>query len=190
VAREKVENKYRAILDAAIAVFAERGFWDTPTSLISRTAGVADGTLFNYFKTKDDLINEVYLEAKRELAREMLKGFPANASLEEKMRHIWNQYIAWGVEHPDKFKVLHQIGTSYELSDEVKAQGTEPFAEIGHVAGECIAQGVFRDYPVEYLGALLESQAIMTVQFASENRDKLSYFQKIGFDILWRGITQ
>lgn len=189
MAREKVENKYRAILDAAVAVFAERGFWDTPTSLISRTAGVADGTLFNYFKTKDDLINEVYLEIKRDLARKMLEGLPANAPIQDKMRHTWNHYIAWGVENQDKFKVLHQIGTSYDLSDEVRAQATESYAEIAALASECIDRGVFRDYPVEYLGALVESQAILTIQFASAEPEKLAYFQKVGFDILWRGVT-
>jgi len=56
MAREKAADKEKAILEAAVAVFAERGFWNTPTSLISKTAGVADGTLFTYFATKDDLI--------------------------------------------------------------------------------------------------------------------------------------
>jgi AcrR family transcriptional regulator len=190
MARVKVRDKYRAILDAAVAVFAERGFWDTPTSLISKTAGVADGTLFNYFETKDDLIHEVYLDIKRELAHEMLEDLPARESVEGKLRHIWNQYIQWGVEHPERFKVLQQISASYELSDEVKAQANEPFIEIEQITNKSIARGEFRDYPVEYLGALVESLAIMTIHFASLNREKLAYYQKIGFDILWKGVTE
>src|SRR5215475_6020168 len=103
MARAKVQDKYRAILDAAISVFAEQGFWDTPTSLISKTAGVADGTLFNYFKTKDDLIHEVYLELKRELSGYLLDGLGNYDTLHDKMRHIWNHYVEWGVQNPDKF---------------------------------------------------------------------------------------
>jgi uncharacterized alpha-E superfamily protein len=41
-------------------LFAERGIGHTPTSAISAAAGIAEGTLFTYFKTKDELINELY----------------------------------------------------------------------------------------------------------------------------------
>ena len=64
MARPKSEDKRNAILDAATRVFAERGLAAAPTSEISRRAGVADGTLFTYFKTKDDLINALYREIK------------------------------------------------------------------------------------------------------------------------------
>jgi AcrR family transcriptional regulator len=187
--REKVQDKYRAILDAAVAVFAERGFWDTPTSLISKTAGVADGTLFNYFKTKDDLINEVYVYSKRELAKELLAGIDVHRSVRDKMQHLWNRYIVWGVEHPDKFKVLQQIGMFYEVTDAVKAQANEPFADFQQMISEYQANGMFKDYPIDYLAALVDSQAVMTVRLASMNRDNLVEYQRIGFDILWNGVT-
>src|SRR5688572_6537294 len=127
MARPKIQGKQQAIVDAAVSVFATRGFWDTPTSLISKTAGIADGTLFNYFQTKDDLINEVYLQIKRELASTLLEGLPENSSFEETLRHFWNHYIDWGVAHPDKFEVLQQIGCSFEVSALVKAEGMQPF---------------------------------------------------------------
>jgi len=59
-ARPKSEDKRNAILDAATRLFAERGLTAAPTSEISKQAGIAEGTLFTYFKTKDDLINALY----------------------------------------------------------------------------------------------------------------------------------
>ena len=55
---KRVENKEKtrqAILQAALGLFAERGFHHTTTKAISRKAGIAEGTLFNYFETKEDL---------------------------------------------------------------------------------------------------------------------------------------
>ena len=52
-------------------LFAERGIGHTPTSAISAAAGVAEGTLFTYFKTKDELLNELYRELRKEMDREM-----------------------------------------------------------------------------------------------------------------------
>src|SRR5580692_10447327 len=49
------ENTKRAILRAALELFAEKGFYNTTTKAISRKAGIAEGTLFNYFETKEDL---------------------------------------------------------------------------------------------------------------------------------------
>jgi AcrR family transcriptional regulator len=58
VSGKRAENKEKtkqAILKAALELFAERGFYRTPTKAISRRARIAEGTLFNYFPTKEDL---------------------------------------------------------------------------------------------------------------------------------------
>ena len=52
---ENKEKTKRAILQAALELFAQKGFYQTTTSAISRKAGIAEGTLFNYFETKEDL---------------------------------------------------------------------------------------------------------------------------------------
>jgi AcrR family transcriptional regulator len=52
---ENKEKTKKAILRAALELFAEKGFYQTTTKAISRKAGIAEGTLFNYFETKEDL---------------------------------------------------------------------------------------------------------------------------------------
>src|SRR5438552_6841248 len=55
---KRIENKEktrRAILKAALNLFAEKGFYGTTTKAISQKARIAEGTLFNYFETKEDL---------------------------------------------------------------------------------------------------------------------------------------
>jgi AcrR family transcriptional regulator len=54
----RVENKVKtkkAILEAALGLFSKKGFYNTTTKEISVKAGIAEGTLFNYFRTKEDL---------------------------------------------------------------------------------------------------------------------------------------
>jgi AcrR family transcriptional regulator len=52
---ENKEKTRRAILQAALDLFAQKGFYQTTTKAISRKARIAEGTLFNYFETKEDL---------------------------------------------------------------------------------------------------------------------------------------
>ncbi|HAZ3452149.1 TPA: helix-turn-helix transcriptional regulator, partial [Klebsiella pneumoniae] len=56
MARPKSEDKKQALLEAATAAFAQSGI-AASTSAIARSAGVAEGTLFRYFATKDELLN-------------------------------------------------------------------------------------------------------------------------------------
>ena len=73
-----LNDKRGRIMDAAIKVFAERGFHTATVAEIARAAGVADGTIYLYFKGKDDLLlrlfdekmTELLAEARNELARE------------------------------------------------------------------------------------------------------------------------
>lgn len=58
MARPKSEDKKQALLDAATTAFAQSGI-AASTALIARKAGVAEGTLFRYFATKDDLLNSI-----------------------------------------------------------------------------------------------------------------------------------
>ncbi len=57
----KMSEKERKILDAAIAVIAEKGFSAASTSEIARQAGVAEGTIFRYFKTKKDILRGILI---------------------------------------------------------------------------------------------------------------------------------
>jgi TetR/AcrR family fatty acid metabolism transcriptional regulator len=53
-------DKYQRILEAAVGVFADRGFHQATISQIARAAGVADGTIYLYFKNKDDILVQFF----------------------------------------------------------------------------------------------------------------------------------
>ncbi|OEU67671.1 MAG: TetR family transcriptional regulator [Desulfobacterales bacterium PC51MH44] len=56
----KINDKYHRILEAAVKVFAEKGFFQSTISQIAREAGVADGTIYLYFKNKDDILIQFF----------------------------------------------------------------------------------------------------------------------------------
>jgi TetR/AcrR family fatty acid metabolism transcriptional regulator len=60
VSRERTTDKRERILQAALTVFAKRGFYTAKVSEVAREAGVADGTIYLYFKNKDDLLIQLF----------------------------------------------------------------------------------------------------------------------------------
>src|SRR3982751_1619268 len=71
-----VPDKREAILRAAVKVFAQRGYFNAKVADIAREAGIADGTVYLYFKSKDEVLHSIFdrameefiSEGKRELA--------------------------------------------------------------------------------------------------------------------------
>ena len=54
--KKNKNNKYHLILEAAVKVFARQGFYQSTVAQIAKEAGVADGTIYLYFKNKDDIL--------------------------------------------------------------------------------------------------------------------------------------
>jgi AcrR family transcriptional regulator len=189
MARAKSEDKRNAILSAATEVFAERGL-GAATSAISHAAGVADGTLFTYFKTKDELVNTLYREIKLELADAMMSDFPRRASVRLRFQHVWDRYAAWGIKNPQQYKVLQQITVWGGLTEESRRAGLAPFLEIEKVAETAVAEHVFLDRPLEFIAATMSALAEATIQFMRRNPAQADMYRNAGFEMLWAAVTR
>jgi AcrR family transcriptional regulator len=191
VARPKSEDKRNAILDAATRLFAERGLTAAPTSEISKQAGVAEGTLFTYFKTKDDLLNALYREIKLELADAMMSDFPRKKNVRTRLRHVWDRYVNWGFANPKQRKVLAQLTVSEVLTKESRDAAGAPFVEFQTMIRDAIEQRVFRnELPVELISKSLVALGEATIDLTVSNPSKGNKYRDSGFQMFWDGITK
>jgi AcrR family transcriptional regulator len=191
VARPKSEDKRNAILDAATRVFAERGLAAAPTSEISKQAGVAEGTLFTYFETKDDLINALYREIKLELADAMMSEFPRKKSVRTRLRHVWNGYVNWGVTNPDQRRVLAQLNVSGMLSKESLEAGSAPFVEMQNTTRDAIERHILRaDVPIELMSRTMAALAEATMDLIALKPAMAKKYRDGGFEVYWAGIAR
>jgi AcrR family transcriptional regulator len=190
MARPKSEDKRNAILEAATTVFAERGVWLTPTSAISKAAGVAEGTLFTYFATKEILVNELYRALKRELAAVLFADYPMEADARTKCQHIWQRYVHWGATNPAPFKVLAQLQLSDQITEQSKAIGAAPFAEIERLIAASIARQQVNAYPLPFIGAMFMSMVEATIAVMAQDKNTAVDYSVCGFEVFWRGIAR
>ncbi len=191
MARPKSEDKRSAIQDAATRLFAERGLAAAPTSEISKRAGVAEGTLFTYFETKDDLINSLYREIKLELADAMMSDFPRKKNVRTRLRHVWDRYVNWGIANPKQRKVLAQLQVSEVVTKESKDAGSAPFVEFQTMIRDAIEQRIFRnDLPVELISKSLAALVETTIDLTVSNPSKAKNYRDSGFQMFWAGVTK
>lgn len=81
-------DKRERILRAAVKVFAKNGFYDTRVSEVAKAAGVADGTIYLYFKSKDELLRSLFEDRVETLLTYMKSELPKHESAPGKLRRI------------------------------------------------------------------------------------------------------
>lgn len=168
-------------------LFAERGIGHSPTSAISAEAGVAEGTLFTYFKTKDELINELYRELRKEMDQEMVE-YPFTADAHTRLRYVWDRYLSLAMRFPKRLKVLQQLRASGRLLKDSEAPNTA-IVELLHTTREAAEAGGFHNVSAEFLVLMFRAQAEATVEFIGAHRDLEVESRELGFRLVWRGLT-
>jgi AcrR family transcriptional regulator len=187
VARPLSEDKRQAILNSAAEAVAALGV-SAPTARIAADAGIAEGTLFSYFPTKDALLNQLYLEIKNHIGVAMMTGFKPRRSLNERWRHLWGRYIDWGAAHPAKRKALRQLSVSDRITESSKETGGRAFGDVMAMVDEGRAAGVMRDQPPAFIGAIMESLAETTLDFIAREPKQREYYKDAGFAALWNAL--
>ncbi len=101
-------DKRAALLQAALELFAENGFTGSPTALIAKRAGVASGTLFLYFKCKEDLIRELFREVRGRVAAIAFENLATELPLRERFLQVFARILQFALENPQEFKFMEQ----------------------------------------------------------------------------------
>jgi len=99
-------DKRERILDAAERVFAESGFFHARISEIARAAGVADGTIYLYFKSKDDLLISLFDSRMERVNRAMARAAASADTPVGKLEAMVRTHLEMVREHPDLAEIL------------------------------------------------------------------------------------
>ena len=121
--RPLVDDKRRKVLDAALAMFAVRGYHGTTMPDVAKASKVGIGTLYHYFEDKQRLVNEVFRDFKLKLRAALLDGLaepdvevPGEA--EAYFKSLWSRLVRYADEHPYAVQFLEMQDHPDYLDDE------------------------------------------------------------------------
>ncbi len=132
-------NKKELIINAAIKVFADKGFYTANVADVAKEAGVADGTIYLYFKNKDDLLISLFETKMEEILLRFSSLLDSNQNAEEKLRqfiHLYFQIIEEDQNLAEVFQVeLRQSGKF------LKDYHNQKFIDFLNLIGDILHQG-------------------------------------------------
>jgi AcrR family transcriptional regulator len=190
MARQLSPERRERFLSAALKLFVENGVQQTSTAAIAKEAGSAAGTLFIYFPTKQDLIDELVLQVVREQAKNTQAALRPDFSAWEAFYAIWNSTVRWFLADMASFLYIQQVRDSGAIPDEVAQETEKQFVYYYEAIQKGLEEGSIKPYPIELIGNYLY-YAIVAVMNLIQNQpdpDKREEFIESGFAIFWDGI--
>ena len=148
-------DKRERILDAAVRVFAKKGFHATRVSEVANAAGVADGTIYLYFKSKDELLVSLFEDRVERLLRFLDTELPRRATATDKLRRIIELQLGLLEGERDLAEVVTVIiRQSTKLMKEYAAPKFTAYLDaIARVVAEGQESGELRDDVSPHLAA-------------------------------------
>ena len=101
-------SKQKAILKAALELFSEQGFHASPMAQLAERAHVGVGSIYRYFKDKDELIETLYEEVDEALQLAIINGIDPTLSTRQQFLHLIINFTHFLKDHPHEYKFLEQ----------------------------------------------------------------------------------
>ncbi len=144
-------GKYQQILDAAIGLFSERGFESTSIQEIAQAAGVAKGTVYLYFKSKEDLVRQVYDHCYGLDIKACEEGMEEERHAVDKLCRRMDNIIEYLLSHPREARIEQLYKNSVSGKNRSSFYQQEMYQAIYVVVEEGIRKGELRDMPADLL---------------------------------------
>jgi len=138
------EEKRRQLLDAAVRVFARKGFHASRVGDIAEEAGVAHGLLYHYFRSKDQVLEAVFHDNWSILLTRIASVEETDEPAADQLRHIAAIVLRTWLHLPDVVRVvIREFGRSPELAERI-GELAQPIDSIARVIERGIERGEFK----------------------------------------------
>jgi len=107
------------------------------------------GTIYNYFESKDVLLDEIYLRSRRKLKGAISTGFPANGTYQERFSHIWRTLCQYFIAHPKEFLFGERFMASPYYTSALREENAALWMPIEKMFFEAKEQGAIKDIPLQ-----------------------------------------
>ncbi|MMZ55416.1 HTH-type transcriptional repressor Bm3R1 [compost metagenome] len=119
---ENYNKVQQAILETTLNIIIRKELQATSMSLIAKESGVSTGNIYHYFKSKEDIVNELYKAIVTFNGEYVREGLLKGTTIREKFEFGWNRVVELGKQYPQGFQFIEQYSFSPYIYEEVKQE--------------------------------------------------------------------
>ena len=141
----EIESKKNKIYNATLSIIETKGIQATSISAISKLAGVAQGTIYLYFKNKQDLLNQLYLEIKKKLTEVAFENFRKEKNIKLSFKIIWFNIARFKSEFQMEASFLNLCDNYPIIDKEYREKGIALLTPLIDLWNKGIKEKVIKD---------------------------------------------
>ncbi|MEN7547890.1 TetR/AcrR family transcriptional regulator [Rapidithrix thailandica] len=144
-------SKRADIITAAVKLFVTQGLQSTPMCDLAKEASTGMGTIYNYFCSKDMLINEVYLDIQKRKNDFVYKDFDPDAPVRMRFNHLYGKLLEYYINHPDHFRFVDFYSLCPVITEETRKKVKDLHHYYGDMYSDGQQQGVIKSLDLKVL---------------------------------------
>jgi len=187
--KDEQEKRRHEIFHQVVKIFSKKGFHETSMQEIAQVAGLGKSTLYDYFKTKDEILIYFFEDQLRDMTREAQKIALQNLSADKRLRQITERYLESLQANKSLFLKLMQESQRLKLESQKQVQAKRYAYQdlIRALIEEGIREGVFRNVN-SLLAARLLISSISSAVYGSRSTGTPQEMLQETMDIFFKGI--
>ncbi|GIP26150.1 TetR family transcriptional regulator [Paenibacillus sp. J23TS9] len=142
---DKYNKAQRAVLETTLNIISRKELQATSMSLIAKESGVSTGSIYHYFQSKEDIVNELYRAIVTFNGEYVREGLLQGRTIHEKFQMGWSRVIDLGEKYPQGFQFIEQYSFSPYIYEAVKLEVYTGgwCGPMNHLYEEAIQQKLF-----------------------------------------------
>ncbi len=163
-------DKKEAIFEAMLELISKHGFHSSPMSEVAKQANVAAGTIYHYFKSKDELICALYLKIKSQSNEMLLKNDDPSKAFKDRFRQFYLQNFNYFTKNTKEFYFLEQFSSSPYINLVSKTELQALDQPIYDFLRKAVFTQVLRDISPKIMTSLVlgSSSALVKLQLSGD----------------------
>ncbi len=155
------KNKQDDIFEAAMRLFAKRGYDGTTVPMIAENAKVGAGTIYRYFENKESLVNALFIKCVSQFSETLKHEFPFSGSFREQFSHIFYRLFKFAKHNAYALLFIDSHCKGYYLDEESNKVFNDFLSFIIDVIENGKELGIIRPLPSKALIAIVYGAFIM-----------------------------
>ncbi|WP_290790768.1 TetR/AcrR family transcriptional regulator [Flavihumibacter sp. UBA7668] len=184
-------DKKEQIILAAMKLLTEKGVQATPMSAIAKAANTGMGTIYNYFPTKEALINAIYLHIKGSEFHLLGTAPDESKSLKSRFFQFYAVFVDFYLKYPYSFAFMDQFHSSPIITEETREMGKANFLPVINLLMQGQKDGIIKEMELESLLQFLSGTITTYVRWLqSQPKNKREDLMKLQLRMVWDAIKE
>ncbi len=167
-------TKKEKITQTALQLIVNQGIQETPMSQISKVSGVAMGTIYHHFKSKNEIINQIYLDVKKEFGASIMKDVDKKMEYKARFYQIWKNIFNFFYQHELMFRFSQHFGHLPIITETTRQEGLVFYEPVIDFLAEGIQLKILKNIDLQLMTETIYGNVVALTQLAHSKTLKIT----------------